>query len=338
MKTQTMNKSAKTMSKRSMALAVAFFLLAIASIPAYAWVADRVGLSNVWVITCKDGSTRTGEYGPNGPDFWECTSFCSKHGGIAAPPKPGTRSQYGLSIPVDESFMSSVTVEDLFSQGQISSEDGFRLTHTFDQEMWARTFLEFDHVPVGGNTFKGVFVIGVSTLIPTNILFSDLNPGGAVYKPDVGWQVSGTGQTGTSYATASEFHAGSSGSVSQIDIAVGYVSGVNSFYAALYTSAAGLPGTLLGRWDNLSSSTNFGQCCGLITISGVTGVNLTAGETYFLVLGPMATNDTSWEDWNFNNMGAIGTVLYSNDGGRTWNSYGQQTLGAFDILGNVSAH
>ena len=40
---------------------------------------------------------------------------------------------------------------------------------------------------------------------------------------------------------------------------LGYVSGVNSFYAALYTDAGGLPGTLLGRWDNLSSTTNFGS-------------------------------------------------------------------------------
>jgi hypothetical protein len=318
--------------KRRIAISVAFFLLAIASIPANAWVADRVGLSTIWIITCNDGYEHAGLYGPDGPDFSEGNKVCANHGGISVL-KPGTRSQYGLSLPVDESFLSPVTVGDLFSQGQISSQDGFRLTNTFDQEVWAHTFLEFSHVPTGGNTFQGVFVIGVATLIPTNVLFSDLGSGGAVYQPDQGWEVSGTGQTGTSYTTASEFQAASSGSVSQIDIAVGYVRGVNSFYAALYTSAGGLPGTELARWNNLSSTTNFGQCCGVITISGVTGVNLTAGETYFLVLGPMNINDTSWEEWNLNSTGASDTVLYSNDGANTWNSYGQQVIGAFAITG-----
>jgi hypothetical protein len=71
----------------------------------------------------------------------------------------------------------------------------------------------------------------------------------------------------------------------------------------------------------------------LVTITGITGVSLTAGQNYFLVLGPMNTGDTTWEAWNYSNT-ATGLDLYSTDGGNTWNSNGTTPQGAFDILGS----
>ena len=124
---------------------------------------------------------------------------------------------------------------------------------------------------------------------------------------------------------------------------VGYDSGVNTFFAALYTANGNLPGTLIAQWNNLSSSTTFGQCCGLVTITGISGVELTVGTSYFLVLGPMKLNSTTSETWNLNSTGATGLVLYANNGcqngsgnGCSWNSKGTQTLGAFDVLGSSS--
>jgi PEP-CTERM motif len=164
--------------------------------------------------------------------------------------------------------------------------------------------------------------------------FNDLNSDPQnVYQCCNGWTVSGTGTVGTSFTTANEFTAMASGSVSQIDLAVGYVTGVNSFYAAVYTDNGGLPGTQLDRWDNLSSQTTFGQCCGLVTISNITGLTLTAGQSYFMILGPENINDTSLLAWNLNSTNTTGTEMFSTDGGNTWTSNGTQTLGAFDILG-----
>ena len=156
-----------------------------------------------------------------------------------------------------------------------------------------------------------------------------------VYQCCNGWTVSGTGTVGTSFTSANEFTAMASGSISQIDIGVGYVTGVNSFYAALYTDNGGLPGTQMWRQDGLSSSQNFGGCCGLVTITGITGVSLTAGESYFLVLGPESTTDTSWLAWNYSNS-ATGLDLFSTDGGSNWVSNGTQPQGAFDIIGSAN--
>ena len=137
---------------------------------------------------------------------------------------------------------------------------------------------------------------------------------------------------GQSYTQASEFTAGVTGSVSQIDVGVTYVTGTNEFYVALFTDSNGLPGTQLARWDQLTSNTNFGTCNGLVTITGITGVSLTAGQSYFLVIGPEDFLSDTWEVWNYNSTGRIGLQLYSNDDGQSWNSSGQTAIGAFDIL------
>jgi len=175
-------------------------------------------------------------------------------------------------------------------------------------------------------------------------LYSDLGTGSDVYNCCSGWTVAGSGDLGTSFTAANEFVAGASGSVSQIDLGVGIVEGTNSFFAALYTASGNAPGTLIAQWDNLSSSTTFGQCCGLVTISGITGVDLTAGTSYFLILGPTNLSATTWEAWNQNSTGATGTDLYATSGcqngtgnGCSWNSNGTQTIGAFDVLGSTGA-
>lgn len=174
--------------------------------------------------------------------------------------------------------------------------------------------------------------------------FSDLGESGTGYQCCAAWMVAGSGApTGASNTAANLFTSLGSGSVSQIDVAVGDISGVNSFFVALYTASGGSPGTLIAQWSNLSSKTTYGLggCCGLVTITGITGVSLTAGTSYFLVLGPTNLSSTTSEGWNLNSTGATGLDLYANSGcqngsgnGCNWNSNGTQTtLGAFDILG-----
>lgn len=175
-------------------------------------------------------------------------------------------------------------------------------------------------------------------------LYSDLGTGTDVYQSSTGWTVAGSGILGESFTAANEFTAGASGSVSQIDIGIGTAAGGNSFFAALYTASGNDPGTLIAQWNNLSSTETFGQCCGLVTISGITGVNLTAGTSYFLVLGPTNLTSDTFDAWNWNSTGATGTDLYATSGcqngtgnGCAWNSNGTQTIGAFDVLGSSGA-
>jgi hypothetical protein len=150
--------------------------------------------------------------------------------------------------------------------------------------------------------------------------------------------VSGSNGTGTSFTAANEFNSGSGGGVSQIDLAVGNADGSDTFYASIWTDVAGLPGAQVAGafWGGLIAAGPFGSCCNLVTISGISGVNLDASTNYFMILGPVGIDDTSYNVWNLNNIGVNGLDLYSNDGGATWNSNGTgNPLGAFDVLGRV---
>ncbi len=162
-------------------------------------------------------------------------------------------------------------------------------------------------------------------------LYSNLGTGTDVYYCCEGWTISGTGTLGFSQSIGEEFQVGSNGSVGQIDVGVGYVEGTNSFYVALDADNGGLPGTQLGRWDNLSSPQSFGGCCGLLTITGISGINLTAGTNYWLIVAPESSTSTLWGAWNFSNS-ATGNQAVSTDGGQTWYSGGNTNQGAFDIL------
>lgn len=167
-------------------------------------------------------------------------------------------------------------------------------------------------------------------------LFTDLGPPGNVYNCCTGWTVSGTGTIGTSFTAANLFTVSGSGNfnVSQIDIGIGNVVSPNTFNASVWTDNNGLPGTQLAFFGNLTTNEIFGNCCGMTTISGISGLSLAGGQSYFLVIGPVNINDASWNAWNWNNQGVIGQDLFSNDGGQSWVDNGQQTLGAFDILGS----
>ncbi len=177
--------------------------------------------------------------------------------------------------------------------------------------------------------------ISLPALADSNTLYSNLGTGSDVYQCCTGWTVSGTAATGTSFTSANEFTAMSSGNISQIDIGIGWVlHSTDTFYAALYTDNGGLPGTQLGFWGGLTSNQEEGGCCGLVSITGISGISLTAGENYFLVLGPSNINDDTWLAWNWSNS-ATGLDLYSTDGGGTWNSNGTQPQGAFDIIGGA---
>jgi hypothetical protein len=176
--------------------------------------------------------------------------------------------------------------------------------------------------------------------LPANatILFSNLGPSGSMYDTSTIWNVCGDNGCG-SMTIANLFTVGGSGdeSLTEIDLAVGNVLPSNTFYADIFTDNGGTPGTPLANAWNLTTSTSvMDPCCNLVSITNITGVTLTAGKQYFIVVGPQDTSDTSWNGWFYNNQSADGLVVTSTDGGSTWGGT-TSTLGTFDVLGTPSA-
>ncbi len=173
--------------------------------------------------------------------------------------------------------------------------------------------------------------LGASSLpaFAGSTLYSNLGPPGNLYQAGTGWTISGTGTVGFYQSIAEEFQATSNGNVSEIDAGVGYVTGDNSFVMSLVEGNSPT-GTLLGSWT-LSSPQQFGGCCGLMSESGITGISLTTGVNYWLIVAPTSFTSTTWGAWNFSN-NTNGQLDFSTDGGQSWNDGGVTNQGAFQII------
>lgn len=159
------------------------------------------------------------------------------------------------------------------------------------------------------------------------VLFSDLGPGQS-YDCCSGWTVSGSSSTlGQSLVSASEFTAAKGGAVGAIDVAIGHISGTNGATVSLWTDNAGALGSQLGSWD-VSGLATFGSTGSgsLADITGVKGVSLVAGKSYFLQLS--SPSDT-WDAWNFNSVGQSSKLIQNGQ------DFGPQATGAFQVLSSA---
>jgi hypothetical protein len=175
-------------------------------------------------------------------------------------------------------------------------------------------------------------------------IFSDLGSGSNVYDPTSAAGVWGSGIGGGPLTPASQFTAGGTGSmnVTQIDVAVAQrfndVNFPGTFQVKIWTSSSNLPGAVLYTSPNLTPSAVYDTSAQhpLETISGITGLSLTAGQTYFMSVNVVdRTGDAAW----YRNLSqpspnqTTGLVLDFN--GTAWGPSGTPYLPAFDILGSA---
>ena len=163
------------------------------------------------------------------------------------------------------------------------------------------------------------------------VLYGNLGPPGSLYQEGEGWTIAGTGTVGFYQSIAEEFQVGFNGNVNELDAGVGYVEGDNSFVMSLVEGNTPT-GTVLGSWT-LSSSQNFGGCCGLMSQSGLS-IPVVTGENYWLIISPTSLDSTLWGAWNLSNS-ATGQLDFSTDGNQTWNNGGVTSQGAFQVLGSA---
>ncbi|MGA3201241.1 MAG: choice-of-anchor R domain-containing protein [Bryobacteraceae bacterium] len=173
-----------------------------------------------------------------------------------------------------------------------------------------------------------------------SVLFSDLGGAGDVYSVGPGYTLSGSGFLGTSETDADLFPVAGIGgqSVTEIDLAVINIFAPDTFSAAIWTDVGNAPGTqVAGAFWDLSTTASSGTCCSLVSVTGISGVTLTGGQEYFMVLSPLSLTDDSWNVWDQNNQGVDNLVLSSTNGGSSWTSSGSSPLGAFDVLSDPTA-
>jgi hypothetical protein len=116
--------------------------------------------------------------------------------------------------------------------------------------------------------------------------------------------------------------------VTQIDLALGYIAGTNGATVSLWTDNSDVPGSELGFWA-VSNQGIFGDNEPITTISGITGVDLLSGDSYFLVVAP--ADGTTEDAWNYNDQ-SVNLLHYDPP-----YSAAENTASAFDVLGTSAA-
>jgi PEP-CTERM motif len=165
---------------------------------------------------------------------------------------------------------------------------------------------------LAGALCAAAITVSGSVASAATTLFTDLGPGQS-------YGLGGQRVTEES-APAFSFVAMGSGSVAEIDIALVGQNGTSSLIS-LWTDSGGALGAELGSWTVSDLPNGSG---GLATVTGISGIELTAGDTYFLQAGP--TNaQLGWETNNQGVTGILWTRGIENSGA---------TIGAFDILGS----
>lgn len=174
-------------------------------------------------------------------------------------------------------------------------------------------------------------------------IFSNLGQGGAYVPYSNGGGRSISGGTGHApNAPSYSFVAAASGTLTQIDVALTYVSGTNGAVVSLWTAAPWsvdvgpsygtvAPGIQIGSWNigPLPAASN-NSSTALTTITGIQGISLFAGTQYFIQVTPLAAD--TFAVWNGNAIGSTSTLWQC--GG--YNSTFTTCAAGFISLANVS--
>lgn len=145
---------------------------------------------------------------------------------------------------------------------------------------------------------------------------------------DSGWTTSGSGSLPGLVEDAQLFTSLTTGTVTQLTVDVGFVSGDNGAFVGIYTNNGGAPGTLIGNMVALPPAGPAGGGCPVpceISAFG-SGGTITAGTSYFLVF---EADTTTWDAWDMNGNGILGQLDQNEGSG--WNQFPGSLLGGMEI-------
>jgi hypothetical protein len=164
-----------------------------------------------------------------------------------------------------------------------------------------------------------------------DIIFNDYGPADTYNLS--GWSVGLAVEK--QYETASQFTAGITAAVTQVDIGLSLTSGTNAAVVDLMEDRNGAPGAILETYDFVNQMGPTGTQNPPLQATSITNPILYANTVYWLAVFPASPTANTSAEWNFNNQTVIGLIDQSTDNGGTWFSTGGGgTLGAFEIFGN----
>ena len=134
---------------------------------------------------------------------------------------------------------------------------------------------------------------------------------------------------------AAPFTPGADHTVTRIEVAVGYSQqGTNGVVLSLNRDSNGVPGKALKTW-NASGLPRFGACCTLVVKSDASGIPVSAGTQYWVVLSTNSHEKDTVDGWNFNdtNQVDLATVATYPGNNNQWETFQTSQGVAFAVKG-----
>jgi hypothetical protein len=165
-------------------------------------------------------------------------------------------------------------------------------------------------------------------------IFSNL---AAVYPKGKYWCCAGynvMGPTQGEQWMAGAFTPGADHTVTRIEVAVGFSQqGTNGVVLSLNLDNNGVPGQALRTW-NASNLPRFGDCCALVVKSDKSGIPVSAGTQYWVVLSTNSKEKDTVDGWNFNDTNQMDLATVASYTSNKWTVF-QTTQGvAFAVKGS----
>jgi hypothetical protein len=151
-----------------------------------------------------------------------------------------------------------------------------------------------------------------------------------------GYNIMGPGQSLGAQWMAAVFTPGADHTVTRIEVAVGYSQqGTNGVVLSLNRDNNGVPGTALKTW-NASGLPRFGDCCTLVVKSDTSGIPVSAGKQYWVVLSTNNNEKDTVDGWNVTDTNQVDSATVATYPGNSnqWEAF-QTTPGlAFAVKGS----
>jgi hypothetical protein len=135
---------------------------------------------------------------------------------------------------------------------------------------------------------------------------------------------------------AAEFTPGADHTVTRVEVAAGWSQqGTNGIVVSLNRDSNGVPGKALKTW-NVSGLPRFGDCCGLVVRSDASGIPVSAGKQYWIVLSTNSHELDTVDAWNVIDADQVDTATVATFPGTNnqWNAFQTKPGLAFAVKGS----
>lgn len=116
---------------------------------------------------------------------------------------------------------------------------------------------------------------------------------------------------------AEAFTPSTNATATKVEVGVGYATGTNSVNIGLYSDSNGVPGTALVSQD-VGNLPPFGSCCVTMNLNDKSGVQVTAGTQYWVVLSTDSSDTDFLGGWNYNTSDQVTKVNQAENIGSGW--------------------